>query len=75
MSGYVEREYLFEGCHIPQKFMDAIYNPSWDARSIRFQGTDPADYGDSITVRVSADRNETLDWFLEEWSNWREVKQ
>lgn len=72
---HVVRDYLFEGCQIPQKFMDAIYSPSWDARNMRFQGTDQADYGDAITVRVSAESNETLDWFLGEWTNWKEVKK
>lgn len=72
---HVVRDYLFEGCQIPQKFMDAVYSPSWDARNMRFQGTEQADYGDAITVRVSADCNETLDWFLGEWTNWSEVKQ
>lgn len=68
-NGYVEREYLFEGCSIPQKFMDAVYSPSWDARNMRFQGTDQADYGEAITVKVSAESEETLDHFLGEWSH------
>ncbi|QYC52439.1 hypothetical protein [Salmonella phage SSBI34] len=71
---HVVRDYLFKGCQIPQKFMNAVYSPSWDARNMRFQGTDQADYGESIAVRVSADSSETLDWFLGEWTNWKEVK-
>lgn len=67
MNGYIEREYVFEGCQIPKKFMDALYSPSWEARHLRFEGTFPADYGDSIIVRVSAECDEVLDWFLEEW--------
>ena len=65
---HVEREYIFEGCQIPVKFMDALYTRDSYSRSLRFVGTDQADYGDSITVKVSAANVEILDYGLEEWS-------
>lgn len=74
MRGYVVREYLFEGCSIPVKFMDTIYNTSQNERTMKFEGTDQANYGDDITVRVSAESNETFDLFLGEWANWVEVQ-
>lgn len=74
MSGHVEREYLFYGCNIPKKFMDAVYSPSWDARNMRFQGTAQANYGEAVTVKVSAECNETLDYFLGAWAHLEVVK-
>ena len=71
---HIEREYLFEGCQIPKKFMDAVYSRSREARNIIFEGTFPENYGDDILVRVSAPCDEVLDWFLEEWAH-LEVKR
>ena len=68
MSGYVERKYVFEGGTIPGKFFEDAYSPSWEAKHLRVVEVRVTNYGDDSEVVISAECEETIDWFMQDWS-------
>lgn len=72
MSGYVERKYVFKG-EVPGKFFDDVYSSDWGDRHLKVFGAGLNSFGDATEVVLTADSEETIDWYMQDWRGW-EVK-
>lgn len=72
---YTEQEYIFPGGVLPQKFIESIYTNDWSLRFLRFVEARIIQWGDALAVKVSAECQETIDWQLQEWENYKKPKE
>lgn len=73
MSGYVERTYVFPDGTIPGKFFEDATSPDWGARNLKIFGAGLSKYSGTEVV-LTAESEETLDWYMQDWAEWEAKK-
>lgn len=72
---YVERKYVFEGGNVPGRFFEDVYCPVHDARHLKVERTYISNWGDDLEITISAECEETIDWYMQAWSAWEKKEK